>query len=157
MARSTALISLGSNLGDRKAILDGAITALRETPGILVHSVSSHHETEPVGGPPGQGLFLNAAAELETTLSSRELLHALQAVEAYFGRVRTVRWGERTLDLDLILFGDAVIDEPDLIVPHPRFTGRRFVLAPLAEIAPKAVDPTSGMTVAQLLAVCEGD
>jgi 2-amino-4-hydroxy-6-hydroxymethyldihydropteridine diphosphokinase len=157
MSTATALISLGSNLGDRAAILDGAIAALGEVPGVVVRSVSSYHETEPVGGPPGQGPFLNAAAALETTLSPRGLLHALQSIENRFGRIRTVRWGERTLDLDLILFGDSVIDEPDLIVPHPRFADRRFVLAPLAEVAPEAVDPTSGETVARLLAACAAD
>ncbi len=108
-------------------------------PGIVVRSASSFHETEPVGGPPGQGPFLNGASVLETTLSPRELLHALQSIEDRFGRVRTVRWGERTLDLDLILFGDVILHEPDLIVPHPRFAERRFVLVPLAEIAPETV------------------
>jgi 2-amino-4-hydroxy-6-hydroxymethyldihydropteridine diphosphokinase len=155
MVESTALISLGSNLGDREAILDGAVVALRTTPGIVVRSVSSYHETEPVGGPLGQGRFLNAAALLETSRSPRELLQALQEIENRFGRVRTVRWGERTLDLDLILFGQDVIDEPDLIVPHPRFSGRRFVLAPLAEIVPDAIDPASGKTITRLLADCQ--
>lgn len=157
MIASTAHISLGSNLGDRRAILGGAIQSLDTTPGIVVRAVSSCHETVPVGGPAGQGLFLNAAAALETTLGPHELLHALQAIESGFGRVRTVRWGERTLDLDLILFGSAVIDDPELTVPHPRFSTRRFVLAPLAEIAPESVDPISGKTVARLLAECGED
>jgi 2-amino-4-hydroxy-6-hydroxymethyldihydropteridine diphosphokinase len=151
MCENRAVIGLGSNLGDRKAILDGAVESLKEIPGTVVRSVSGFHETEPVGGPSGQEAFLNAALVLETTLSPIELLRALQAIENRFGRVRTVRWGERTLDLDLILYGDTVIESPDLIVPHPRFAERRFVLAPLAEIAPEAVDPTSGKTVAQLL------
>jgi len=154
---STVLISLGSNLGDRKAILDGAIAALKEIPGIVVRASSSYHETEPVGGPPGQGAFLNAAVVLETLLAPRLLLGKLQRIEDQFGRVRTVRWGERTLDLDLILYGDQVIDEEDLVVPHPRFTARRFVLEPLVEIAPEAVDPISGRTISQLLKVCEPD
>jgi 2-amino-4-hydroxy-6-hydroxymethyldihydropteridine diphosphokinase len=154
VADTTALISLGSNLGDREAILDVAVVALRETPGIVVRAVSSYHETDPVGGPPGQAKFLNAAAVLETSRSSRELLQALQGIENRCGRVRTVRWGERTLDLDLIMYGQAVINEPDLIVPHPRFSGRRFVLAPLVEIVPDAVDPVSGKTITQLLAEC---
>lgn len=157
MPSTPALIALGSNLGDRSAVLDGAIAALRETPGIVVRSVSAYHETVPVGGPPGQGLYFNAAALLETTLPPRELLRRLQAIEHQFGRVRVVRWEERTLDLDLILFGGLVIDEPGLSVPHPRFAGRRFVLAPLAEIAPEAVDPVSGKTVAELLAACAAE
>ena len=106
-----ALIGLGSNLGDRHAILNGAIAALGEAPGVIVRQVSSFHETEPVGGPPGQGMYLNAARRVETTLDPLALLHVLQEIEARFGRVRTVRWGERTLDLDLLLFDDRIIDD----------------------------------------------
>jgi 2-amino-4-hydroxy-6-hydroxymethyldihydropteridine diphosphokinase len=148
---SRALIGLGSNLGDRRATLEGAIAALGATPGIRVRRVSAFQETEPVGGPPGQGAYLNAAAELETTLEPLELLHVLQTIENRFGRVRTVRWGERTLDLDLLLFDDRIIRTPTLSVPHPRFAERRFVLEPLAEIAPQAVEPRTGRTVSELL------
>jgi 2-amino-4-hydroxy-6-hydroxymethyldihydropteridine diphosphokinase len=147
-----AYIGLGSNLGDRPAILKGAIAALNATPGVVVRAVSSLQETEPVGGPPGQGRYLNAAVALETTLEPLELLRVLQEIEQQFGRVRTVRFGERTLDLDLLLFGNQVISAPGLNVPHPRFAHRHFVLVPLAEIAPGAVDPRSGRTVAELLA-----
>ncbi len=147
-----ALIGLGSNLGDRKAILDGAVAQLRQTPELLVRSVSTYHETRPVGGPPGQGPFLNAAAALETTLEPIALLHRLQAIEADAGRVRTVRWGERTLDLDVLLFGDEIIDRPDLSVPHPRMGVRRFVLVPLEEIAPDARDPLTGRSISELRA-----
>ena len=146
------LIGLGSNRGDRRATLEGAIAALAETPGILVRKVSTFHETEPVGGPPMQGRYLNAAAVLETSLDPFAMLTVLQAIEARFGRVRTVRWGERTLDLDLLLFGDRIIDTPELVVPHPRFSTRRFVLEPLAEVAPEAVDPVRKRTVRELLA-----
>ncbi len=125
---SVALIGLGSNLGDRRAILDGAISALSEWPDVRVLRVSSIHETKPVGGPPGQGTYLNAAAALQTTLDPIEVLRRLQAVETRFGRVRTVRWGERTLDLDLLLFDDRIIRTPELTVPHPRLAERRFVL-----------------------------
>ena len=118
----------------------------------VVRKVSSFHETEPVGGPPGQGKYLNAAAVLETTLDPLELLQVLQEIEAQFGRVRTVRWGERTLDLDLLLFDDRIIDTPELTIPHPRLRVRRFVLEPLAEIAPEAVDPVTKRTIADLLA-----
>ena len=152
IAPSPALIGLGSNLGDRRAALEGAIAALAETPGILVRKVSTFHETEPVGGPSGQGRYLNAAAVLETSLDPFALLKVLQAIEARFGRVRTVRWGERTLDLDLLLFGDRIIDTPELVVPHPRYAARRFVLEPLVEIAPEAADPVRKRTIRELLA-----
>jgi 2-amino-4-hydroxy-6-hydroxymethyldihydropteridine diphosphokinase len=148
---SVALIGLGSNLGDRRAMLEGAIAALAATPGVQVRRVSSFRETEPVGGPPGQGAYLNTAAVLETTLEPPDLLHVLQAIEARHGRIRTVRWGERTLDLDLLLFDDRVIETTELAVPHPRLAERRFVLEPLAEIAPDAVEPRSGRTIAELL------
>jgi 2-amino-4-hydroxy-6-hydroxymethyldihydropteridine diphosphokinase len=148
---SLALIGLGSNLGDRRAMLDGAIAALNATAGVGVRRVSSFHETEPVGGPPGQGAFLNAAAALETTLDPVALLHVLQAIETRFGRVRTVRWSERTLDLDLLLFDDRIIQTSELTVPHPRMGERRFVLAPLVEIAPEAIEPRTGRTVSELL------
>ena len=151
MAR-LAHIGLGSNLGDRKAILDGVVAQLRQTPELLVRSVSTYHETKPVGGPAGQGPFLNAAAALETTLEPIALLHRLQQIEADAGRVRTVRWGERTLDLDVLLFGDEIIDRPDLSVPHPRMGVRRFVLAPLEEIAPGARDPLTGRSISELRA-----
>ncbi len=151
MAR-LAHIGLGSNLGDRKAVLDGAVARLRQTPELLVRSVSTYHETKPVGGPAGQGPFLNAAAALETTLEPIALLHRLQQIEADAGRVRTVRWGERTLDLDVLLFGDEIIDRPDLSVPHPRMGVRRFVLVPLEEIAPDARDPLTGRSISELRA-----
>jgi 2-amino-4-hydroxy-6-hydroxymethyldihydropteridine diphosphokinase len=146
-----AMIGLGSNLGDRAAMLEGALAALSSTPGVRIERVSSVCETEPVGGPTGQGPYLNAAAAIETTLEPLVLLRVLQAIEARFGRGRTVRWGERTLDLDLLLFDDRVIDSPELTVPHPRLAERRFVLEPLAEIAPDAVEPTTGRTVSGLL------
>jgi 2-amino-4-hydroxy-6-hydroxymethyldihydropteridine diphosphokinase len=150
-----ALIGLGSNLGDRKAQLDAAVAALAEAPGVVVRAVSRYHETAPVGGPEGQPNYLNAAAAVETTLDPLDLLHVLQAIEHRAGRVRTVRWGPRTLDLDLLLFGDRIIETGELQVPHPRMAERLFVLAPLAEIAPGAVDPVTGRTVAELLAACQ--
>jgi len=149
---SLALIGLGSNLGDRHAALQGAIAALGMTRGVVVHRVSSFHKTEPVGGPPGQGMFLNAAAAVDTILEPFQLFSVLEEIETRFGRVRTVHWGDRTLDLDLLLFGDWIIDTPRLSVPHPRFTTRRFVLEPLVEIAPAAVDPITKRTVAEILA-----
>jgi 2-amino-4-hydroxy-6-hydroxymethyldihydropteridine diphosphokinase len=146
-----ALIGLGSNLGDRRSILDGAVQALRTFPGVDLLGVSSYHETRPIGGPPGQRAFLNAAAVVEPSLDPPALLGVLQEVEARFGRERTVRWGERTLDLDLLLHGDTVMETPALVVPHPRFPLRRFALAPAAEVAPEMVDPLTGRTIADLL------
>ena len=148
---SLALIGWGATWATAAAMLEGALAALAATPGVQVRRVSSFHETEPVGGPPGQGPYLNAAAVLETTLDPLELLHVLQAIEARFGRVRTVRWGERTLDLDLLLFDDRIIESTELTVPHPRLAERRFVLEPLAEIAPDAIEPRTGRTVSELL------
>ncbi|MFO0953516.1 MAG: 2-amino-4-hydroxy-6-hydroxymethyldihydropteridine diphosphokinase [Isosphaeraceae bacterium] len=147
-----AFIGLGSNLGDRRAVLDEAVAALSRIEGSRLESVSSYWETPPVGGPSGQRAFLNAAAALTTDLAPEDLLRRLHEIEAAAGRVRTVRWGERTLDLDLLLYGDRVIDEPGLQVPHPRMAIRRFVLEPLYEIAPKAVDPATSRTVSDLLA-----
>jgi 2-amino-4-hydroxy-6-hydroxymethyldihydropteridine diphosphokinase len=149
---SVALIGLGSNLGDRVVNLEGAIVALSKTPGVAVLKVSSFHETEPVGGPAGQGMFLNAAAALETTLDPNSLLHVLQEIEGRFGRVRTVHWGERTLDLDLLLFDDRIIQTSEIEIPHPRINTRRFVLEPLLEVAPGLVDPITKRAYADILA-----
>jgi 3-oxoacyl-[acyl-carrier protein] reductase len=148
---ATAYIALGSNLGDRRGFLDQALAALRTRPGIEVVYVSSYHETAPVGGPPGQGNYLNAAAELRTTLEPQELLRVLLDVEQTLGRERHERFGPRTIDLDLLLYGEVVCDEPDLIVPHPRMHERRFVLEPLAEIGDQVVHPVLKRTVRFLL------
>src|SRR5262249_55267069 len=107
---TTAYIALGSNLGDRRRFLDQALQLLRDTPRVPVGRVSAYHETEPVGGPPGQGAYLNAAAELETDLPPNELLHLLLDVEARLGRVRQERFGPRTIDLDLSMYGEATSD-----------------------------------------------
>ena len=151
----TAYIALGSNVGDRAAHLRQALALLGENAAIRVERVTSFHETDPVGGPPGQPRFLNAAAELTTTLSAAELLRTLLEVEASLGRVRLEKDGPRTLDLDLLLFGQDIlsVNEPalKLTVPHPRMHERLFVLEPLAEIAPAAVHPVSGLKVAELL------
>src|SRR5438105_809046 len=115
----TAYIGLGSNLGDRRDYLNRAIQALREYEGITVTKVSSYCETTPVGGPPGQGDYLNGAAELQTELGPEELLHVLLDLETALGRVRSEWHGPRTIDLDLLLFGDQVREQPGLIIPHP--------------------------------------
>ena len=144
-----AAIALGSNLGDRRAHLDHAVARLQS----LLRSVtiSEFRETPPVGMRGPQPMFLNGAAVGDTALPAREILDALLAIERERGRARPYANAPRTLDLDLILFGDSVIDEPGLIVPHPRFRERRFVLEPLAEIAPDLVDPVSGLTIGELL------
>ncbi len=159
-----AHIALGSNLGDRKQNLDLAVASLRAEPGITIQHITPYQGTEPVGGPIGQGAFLNAAAALLTTLDPFDLLQALHRVEKEAGRVRSVRWGERVLDLDLLLYGDRIIETepvrnrvyggvtPGLTVPHPRMAVRRFVLDPLAVIAPDVVDPLTGRTITELQA-----
>ena len=152
MTTTPVWISLGSNLGDRQETLRAALGLLDQTPGVAVRSLSSFQETRPVGGPPEQGTFLNAAARLETTLRPEELLSVTRAIEDRLGRVRTVRWGERTLDIDLLIFGDEFVDTPSLKIPHPRLAFRRFVLDPLVEIAPDRVDVVTGRTVADLRA-----
>jgi 2-amino-4-hydroxy-6-hydroxymethyldihydropteridine diphosphokinase len=131
-----AYLSLGSNLGDREAHLRAGVAAvaLRDP-----HRVSPLYETEPVGGP-AQGPYLNVVVELETGASPRELLARCQAAEAAAGRVRTVRFGPRALDADVLVVDDLCVDDDDLVVPHPRMRERRFVLQPLADLAPGLVD-----------------
>lgn len=146
-----AYIALGSNLGDRRKYLDAAIERLRARSGVAVTKVSTYHETEPVGGPAGQSKYLNAVAQIRTTLEPRSLLRTLLAIEADMGRVRTERFGPRTIDLDVLLYGVAIINEDDLNVPHPRMHEREFVLAPLVEIAPLAVHPVLQSTAVDLL------
>jgi 2-amino-4-hydroxy-6-hydroxymethyldihydropteridine diphosphokinase len=147
---TTSLISLGGNLGDVAATIESALQRLRQTPGISVVAGSSMHRTPPVGANAGTE-FVNAAAVLETTLTAHELLDRLLTIETELGRVRTIHWGPRTLDLDLICFGDTVInDPPRLQVPHPACWYRRFVLDPLTEIAPQFVHPEKGICIAEL-------
>ena len=136
--RRRAFIGLGSNLGDREAELRRALASLSS--GGDVTAVSPVYESDPVGGPPDQPAYLNAVVELSTSDSPRALLERCRGLEAAAGRVRTVRFGPRTLDADLLVVGDERVDEPDLEVPHPRMWERCFVLAPLADLAPDLVD-----------------
>lgn len=144
-----AWVALGANLGDGRATLDAAVEALRGVPGVRVLAVSAWIQTDPVGGPAGQPPFQNGVMEVGTTLDPRALLGVLQTVEARFGRdrAREVRHGPRTLDLDLLLYGDERVAEADLEIPHPRLEERLFVLRPLAALAPGRRLPGCGRTV----------
>jgi 2-amino-4-hydroxy-6-hydroxymethyldihydropteridine diphosphokinase len=142
-------IGLGSNLGDSLAILDGAIDCLKSVGEIDILAVSSWISTKPVGPP--QPDYLNGCVTISTCLAPLELLSCLQTIEHRFGRVRGEKWGARTLDLDLLLYGDRQIDLPQLQVPHPLMSARSFVLMPLAQIAPNWIDPISGKSIALLL------
>jgi len=149
---ATVYLGLGSNLGDRRGNLDAALAALRANPAVRVLAVSPFIETAPVGGPPGQGPYLNGAAAVETDLAPADLLAALKRIERALGRREGPRWGPRPVDLDILLFGALVLDTADLTIPHPRLRERRFVLEPLAAIAPDARDPVTGLTVRELVA-----
>ena len=146
-----AYIGLGSNLGDRAATLQGALDALNAHPRIDAVRCSRRIETEPVGGPSGQPRYLNAVAELTTTLGPDALLALLQTVETRFGRTRSVPNAPRTLDLDLLLYDDLCRTTPELTIPHPHMHERRFVMGPLAEIAPDAWHPVVRKTAGEIL------
>jgi 2-amino-4-hydroxy-6-hydroxymethyldihydropteridine diphosphokinase len=146
--RRRAVLGLGSNVGDRLAHLQGAVDALTDAG--LVVAVSPVYETDPVGGPE-QADFLNAVVVVETELSAHALLDLANATEARFSRVRDQRWGPRTLDVDLVLIGDEVIDDADLVVPHPRAAQRAFVLVPWSVVDGDATFP-DGRRVTELLA-----
>jgi 2-amino-4-hydroxy-6-hydroxymethyldihydropteridine diphosphokinase len=141
-------IALGSNQGDSLWILRSALAALHTPPDLILVAQSSLYQTVAIG-PPQPDIF-NACVLVDTTLSARDLLHRLLAIEQRFGRVRRQRWGPRHLDLDLLFYGPAILAEPDLQVPHPRLRERAFVLIPLAEIAPDWCDPVSGQPVQAL-------
>lgn len=147
----TCLIALGSNLGDRAATLDAATAEIGVLAGVTLKRHSRWHPTQPVGCSDNQHEFLNGAALCETSLSPGDLLAALQAIETRHSRQRAKRWANRTLDLDLLLYDDLVLDTAALMLPHPRMSFRRFVLEPAAEIAGQFVHPTIGWTLNQLL------
>jgi 2-amino-4-hydroxy-6-hydroxymethyldihydropteridine diphosphokinase len=142
----TAFIGLGSNLGDREATIRLALDDLARLPGTKLVKASSLYDTEPMGET-RQPRFLNAVAEIETELPAARLLWNLKLIEKRLGRVRTHRWGPRTIDLDLLLYGDEVLSEPGLEVPHPEMLKRSFVLVPLVEIEPLRVHPVTGQSL----------
>jgi len=144
-----AIVALGGNVGDSRQIFAAALSALEHTPGLTLLAQSAWYETAPVGPP--QANYLNACVLLQSALSPWELLTELQSLETRFGRRRRERWGPRTLDLDLILFGQTVMTEERLTLPHPRLTERDFVLTPLLEIAPDWVDPRNGKSLGEYL------
>jgi 2-amino-4-hydroxy-6-hydroxymethyldihydropteridine diphosphokinase len=153
--KHNAYIGLGSNLGLREKNIAAALNALQTTRDIEVVKVSRLYETEPVGGPAGQSPFINAAAHVKTTLSPERLLGLCLAIEESLGRKRDVHWGPRTIDLDLLCYDQEIIVSPELTLPHPMMHERRFVMEPLAEIAPALMHPVLEQTAAELLASLE--
>ena len=147
-------LGLGSNVGDSEALLQSALDQLNG-PVLMLRRVSGIYETEPIGLRE-QRWFLNLAAEFETELFPKQLLHRMQKVERELGRRRTVRNGPRTIDIDILLYGNAIVQTDELEIPHPRYRERRFTLAPLAELNPELRDPVTHKTVAELLAGLKG-
>lgn len=154
MTSARVFLGMGSNMGDRARSLEQAAELIAKLPDTEVVRLSSVYDTEP-WGLSGQNNFLNQVAEIRTGLSPAGLLEACQAIENRLGRRRTCgRWGPRAIDIDILFFGGAVIEEENLRIPHPAAAGRRFVLAPLAEIAPGFIDPESGRTITEMLDAC---
>ncbi|GAA2843281.1 2-amino-4-hydroxy-6-hydroxymethyldihydropteridine diphosphokinase [Kitasatospora sp. CM 4170] len=152
-----AVIALGSNLGNRLDTLQGAVDALADTPGLRIKAVSAVYETEAVGGPDEQPNYYNAVVVLRTSLPPHDLLERGNAIEDAFGRVRTVRWGPRTLDVDILAYEGVTSDDPQLLLPHPRSHERAFVLAPWLDAQPEAELPGHGRVGALLDALGGAD
>jgi len=150
MLSEGVFVALGSNVGDREYYVSKAIELLGGESEISIIKQSTMLETEPVG-PINQGMFLNAVIEITTALSPKALLRVCLKIEEKLGRVRTKRWGPRTIDLDIVLFGNKIIHMPNLTIPHPELMNRSFVLVPLVEIAPDAVHPVTSCTAAEML------
>jgi len=147
-------LGLGSNVGNREAWLRSAVESLN-APDLKLLRTSSLYETEPIGFRE-QGWFLNIVAEFETALFPKQLLHRMQKVEAALGRRRTIKNGPRTIDLDILLYGNLVMKTEELEIPHPRYAERRFTLAPLAELSPELRDPETRRTMAEMLGKLSG-
>lgn len=148
-SESKVAIALGSNLGDSIAILEAAIKALERMPGIEIIIVSSWYETKAIGPP--QPNYINGCISVRTEQKPHSLLQILLGIEKEFGRIRREKWGPRTLDLDLLLYDDLILETPSLQIPHPRMRERAFVLAPLAQIEPSWIEPVSGKSIKELL------
>jgi 2-amino-4-hydroxy-6-hydroxymethyldihydropteridine diphosphokinase len=148
---TTCLLGLGSNVGDRSATIQKALGAIAALPDVQVARRSKDYAFRPIGGPPDQNQFLNVAAVVETRIPPLPLLAELQQIETLHGRDRTERWAPRTLDIDLLLYGNEVAETDMLTLPHPRLSFRRFVLEPAAEIAPRMLHPIIGWPIEQLL------
>lgn len=148
---TACLLCLGSNLGDRETTLRAALTEITALPDVQLVEHSSWHMSRPIGGPTGQGEFLNAAAIIETTIPPLTLLDELQDIESRYGREPGDRWAARTLDIDILLYGNEVTETPALTLPHPRMSFRRFVLEPADQIAPKMLHPIIGWPIERLL------
>jgi len=149
MKSKQAAIGLGSNLGDSLTILKTALDILNNTPGIVINSISSWYQTVPIGPP--QPNYINGCVLLEVQQTPQELLEILLGIETQLGRVRQERWGARTLDLDILLIDDLILNTSNLVIPHPAMTERCFVLVPLAEIAPHWIHPVMGKSISSLI------
>ena len=154
---STAYLGIGSNLGERLTLLREARRKLEAAQGVTLLRSSPLYETEPLGGPTGQGPFFNAVLELRSTLNAETLLQRCQQIEAAAGRERLVHHGPRTLDLDLLLYDDQCRDTPELTLPHPRLHQRRFVLVPLCDLSPQLEHPQLGISMSTLLSRLQGN
>jgi 2-amino-4-hydroxy-6-hydroxymethyldihydropteridine diphosphokinase len=149
MKSKQAAIGLGSNLGDSLTILKTALDILNNTPGIVINAISSWYQTVPIGPP--QPNYINGCVLLEVQQTPQELLEILLGIETQLGRVRQERWGARTLDLDILLIDDLILNTSNLVIPHPAMTERGFVLVPLAEIAPHWIHPVMGKSISILI------
>ena len=150
-ALKKSLLSIGSNLGNSRKFLSEAVAKIQQVPEIQSVRVSRFRSSQPVGGPAGQDAFLNGAVEITTSLSAEQLLVNTQRIEAELGRTRHSRWDARTIDIDILTFDDLIISSPQLVIPHPRMTLRRFVLEPVCDLAALAVHPETGWRFQQHL------